>query len=102
MLGIGIVDRDDWIAQHAFLRHGAQANHARGCFFRAADNSIEGVGALGQRGCNQISAVIHGDVGLAIEAGEDMGVIGFVVFALDGEHRNIEIAHQAGGDIILR
>ena len=38
VLGVGVVDGDDGIAQHAFLGHGAQANHAGGRLFGAADH----------------------------------------------------------------
>src|ERR1019366_4836566 len=38
MLGVGVVDGHDGIAQHAFLRHGAQTNHAGGRLFGAANH----------------------------------------------------------------
>ena len=47
MLGVGVVDGDDGVLQHAFLGHGAQANHAGGGFFSAADDGLERVLTLG-------------------------------------------------------
>ena len=102
VLGVGVVDRDDGIAQHALLRHGAQADDAGGGLFGAGNHAIEHVGALGERDGDQVGAVIHGDVRLVIERRHDVRVVGIVVLALDGVDRDVVVAHQAGGDIVLR
>ena len=102
VLGVGVVDRDDGETQHAFFGHGAQANHAGGGFFGAADHAFERVLALGVQQGDEVGAVVHGDVGLVVDGGQDVAVVGVVVLALDGEDRNIVIAHQAGGHVILR
>ena len=102
VLGVGVVDRDDGETQHAFLGHGAQANHAGRGFFGAADHAFERVLALGVQQGHQVGAVVHGDLGLVVDGGQDVAVVGVVVLALDGEDRNIVIAHQAGGHVILR
>ena len=60
------------------------------------------IGALGQRDGNQVSAVIHGDVRLVIERRHNVLIVGVVVLALDGEHRDVVVAHQARGDVVLR
>ncbi len=67
VLGVGIVHRDDGILQHAFLRHGAQADDAGGGLFGAADHAVERVFALGVQHDDQVGAVIHGDVRLVVE-----------------------------------
>ena len=41
VLGVGVVDRDDRVLQHALLRHGAQADDAGGGLFRAGDDAVE-------------------------------------------------------------
>ncbi len=101
VLGVGVVHRDDGIAQHALLRHGAQADDAGGGLFRAGDHAVENVGALGERDGDQVSAVIHRDVRLVVERRHDVRVVGVVVLALDGIHRDVVVAHQAGGDVVL-
>ncbi len=102
VLGVGVVDRDDRELQHAFLRHRAQADDAGGGLFGAADHAVERVGALGVQDGDQVGAIIHGDVRLVIDGGQDVVVVGVVVLALDGEDGNVVVADQAGGDVILR
>src|SRR6185369_1289640 len=86
VLGVGIVDGDDRILEHAFFCHGAQADHAGGGFFGAANNVDGSILALGVENGDEIGAVIHSDVRLVIESSHDVAVVGIVVFALDGEH----------------
>ncbi len=88
--------------QHAFLRHGPQTDHAGGGLFRAADHAVKRVLPLGVQDGHQVRAVVHGDVRLVIDGSQDMAVVGVIVLALDGENRNAVVAHQAGGDIVLR
>ncbi len=102
MLGVSVVHGDDGILQHAFLRHGAQPDHAGGGLFGAADHAGNASWRLVCRHRHQVGAVVHGDLRLVIERRHDVRVIGVVVLALDGEDRNAVIAHQAGGNIILR
>src|SRR5579863_185918 len=101
MLGIGVVDGDDGELQHAFLGHGAQANDAGGGLFGSADYAFERVGAFGVKNGDQVSAIVHGDVGLVIDGGHDVLVVSVVVLALDGEDADALIANQAGGNVIL-
>ena len=51
---------------------------------------------------DQVGAIVHGHVRLVIERRENVLVVGVVVLALDGVDRNAVIAHQRGGDVILR
>src|SRR5581483_5473904 len=101
VLGGGIVDRDDRITQHAFFGHSAQTDHARGGFFGSANHGFRYVGTLGERNRDQVGAVVHGDLGFVVEGSEDVLVVGLVVFSLNREHRNPEIADQAGSHIVL-
>ena len=103
VLGVGVVDGDDGITQHAFLGHGAQADDAGGGFFGAADHVRRvRVGALGVKDGDQVGAVVHGDLRLVVERGHDVAVVGVVVLALDGEDGDVVVADQAGGHVILR
>src|SRR5579864_1816963 len=86
VLGVSVVDGDDGILQHAFFRHCTQANDAGGGFFGAADHAIERVAALGMQNADQVGAIVHGDVRLVVESGEDVVVVGVVVLALDREN----------------
>ena len=101
MLGIGIVDRNDRIAQHSFLGHGAQADHPGGRLFRSPNDAVYHVRAFGVQNIHQVGAIVHGDVRLVIDGRQDVLVISLVVLALDGEHRDVVVAHQAGGHIVL-
>src|SRR5262249_31466097 len=60
MLGHRVIHSDDGIAQSAVLGHGAKADHAGGGLFRTGNNAVDYILALGQRGRDQIGAVIHG------------------------------------------
>ena len=102
VLGVGVVHRDDGELQHAFLRHGAQANDAGRGLFGSADHAVERVGALGVQDRDQVGAIIHRDLRLVIDGRQDVAVIRVVVLALDGEDRNVVVAHQAGGNVVLR
>src|ERR1035438_75707 len=101
MLGEGIVDGNDGVAQDFVLSHGVEANYARGGFFGAADYVREKLLALGVQNGDEIRAVVHGDLRFVIERGHDVGVIDVVVFSLDGVNGDVVIADQAGGHVIL-
>src|SRR5207245_7955423 len=66
MFGVGIVDRDNRETQHAFLGHGAQANHPGGGLLGSADHSLERVFPLGVQHRDQVGAVVHRDMRLVI------------------------------------
>ena len=102
MFGVGIVDRDDGEAQHAFLGHGAQANHSGGGLFSSADYTLQRVFALGMQDRDQVGAVVHCDMRSVIDGRHNVAVVAFAVFTLDGEHGNVVLAHQTGGYVILR
>ncbi len=102
MFGVGVVYSDDGELQHAFLRHGAQPDHAGRGFFGASNHAFERVGALGVQNGDEVGAIVHGDVGLVIDRREDVVVIRVVVLTLDGVNRNALIADEAGRNIVLR
>src|ERR1700677_5342107 len=96
MLGIGVVDGDDGELQDAFLGHGAEADDAGGGLFGAADHAGQIVGALGVKDGDEVGAIVHGDVGLVIDGGHDVLIVGGGILALDGEDGDALVANQAG------
>src|SRR6202162_4262847 len=56
MFGVSIVDRHDRIAQHAFLSHGAQANHTGGRLLGTADHILQLRCALGVQHGDEVGA----------------------------------------------
>ena len=52
-------------------------------------------------GADQIGAVVHGDVGLVVQRGVDVLIVGFVVFAFDGIDGDFIVGDKRGGDVIL-
>src|SRR5262249_59356729 len=52
-------------------------------------------------GRHQVGAVVHGDVGLVVEGGDDVLVVGVVVLLADGEDGDAEVLDEAGGDVVL-
>ncbi len=101
MLGESIVDGDDGEVEDALPGHGVEADDASGGFLGAADDAFEAVAALGVENGDQIAAVVHGDLGLVVNGGHDVLVVGVVVLALDGIGLDIEVAGQRGGDVVL-
>src|SRR5262249_11658244 len=124
VLGLGVVDGDDREAQHAVALHGAQAVDAGGRFFHAAGHLTDDALPLGRRqflrprpnlrmhvvetlqghedhGRHQIGAVVHGDVQLVFQGGDDVFVIGVVVLFADGEDGDAEVVDETGGDVVL-
>ncbi len=101
VLGVSIVDGNNGELQHAFLGHCAQADDAGGRFLGSADHAFKRVGALGVQNRDEIGAVVHRNVRLVVDGGQDVVVIRVVVLALDGKHRNVVIADKRCGNIIL-
>ncbi len=101
MLGIGVVNGQDGVAQSPVFLHGPQADDTSGRLFAAADDIVYQFGALLVQGGDQVGSVIHGQVGLVVQGGADVPVVGLVVLALDGKDRDFVLSHQAGGHVIL-
>ena len=102
MLGLRIVHRDDREVQRPVGCHGAQADHAGGGLFGAADDVGQQLAAFFVERAHQVGAVIHGHVRLVVEGGVDVLVVGDVVFALDGVNGDLEMGDQRSRHIILR
>ena len=101
VLGHGVVDRDDREVQGAVGSHGAQADHAGGGFFGAADHVRQQVAALLVQRADQVGAIVHGHVRFVVQGGVHVLVIGDVVLALDGKDRDLVVGDQRGGHIVL-
>src|SRR5271165_3436414 len=96
-----VVDGDDGVLQHAFLRHGAQADDSRGGLFRAADDVLEEILALGVQDGYQIRTVVHGELRFVIESGHDVRIVAVVVLAFDRIDGNVVVANEGRGDVVL-
>jgi len=64
-------------------------------------NLIQQLGPLAMQGGHQVHAVVHGDLGAMIQRRPQVGVVGVIVLALDGEHGDVVIPHQHRGDVVL-
>ncbi len=110
--------------QYAVALHGPQPVDAGGSLFHAADDLGDQSLPLGRRqllrprphlrmhvvepfqghedhGRDQIGAVVHRDVRLVLQGGDDVLVIGVVVFLADGEDGDAEVVDEAGGHVVL-
>jgi len=101
VLGHCVVDRDHGEHQLAIVRHRAQADDAGGGFLGAADDAVEQLAALLVQRADQVRAVVHGDVGLEIERGLDVLVVGRVVFTLDRVDGHLVMGDERGSNVIL-
>ena len=101
VLGIGIVHGNDRVAQHPFLGHSTQSDDTGRGLFCPADYVIQGVLALAVQHAHQVGAVVHRDLRPVIDGRHNVLIVGLVVFAFDGKHRDRIIAHEAGRDIVL-
>ncbi len=124
VFGLGVVDGDHRQLEYVVLFHGSQPDHPGCCLFHAGndirDQSLAVGGAkLGcpgsdfrvkivkpierdeDHGAHQVGTVVHRHVGQVLQRGGDVPVIAVLVLALDGEHGNAVILHQAGGDVVL-
>ena len=101
MLGFSFVDGNDRVAERAVRSHGVQADDAGGSFLSAAQHRGQQFGAAAMEHTHQVSAVVHGVLGLAVQHGTEVLVVGFVVLALDGVGRDAVLADQGGGYFVL-
>ena len=102
VLGLRVVDGDDGELKLAGRGHRTQADDAGGCLFRAADDILQQVAALGVQHGDEVHAVIHRDVRLDVEHAVQMAVVLLSRLALDGVDRHLVVGHQRGGDVVLR
>ena len=101
MLGFGFVDGNDGVAERAIGSHSVQADDAGGSFLGAAQHRGQQFGAAAVEQAYQVSAVVHGVLGLAVQHRAEVLVVGFVVLALDGIGGNAVLADQGGGYFVL-
>src|ERR1700722_1234665 len=69
VLGERVVDGDDREFQGAVFGHGAEADHAGGGLFGAADYAAEQIGALREQLGDEVGAIVHGDLWLVVGGG---------------------------------
>src|SRR5439155_19160509 len=96
-----VVHRDDRVAQHPFLGHGAKPDDPRGGLLGPAEHAGQQILALGMQHVHQVGAVVHGDLRLVIGGGGDVRIVHIVVFALDGVDGNAVVTHQGVVHVVL-
>ena len=101
VFGQRVIDRYHGVAQHAIFRHGAQTNHAGGCFLGPGQHPLQRVLALGVEDGNEVAPVVHRQVRLMIDGRHDVRVITVVVLAFDGVGRNPIVMRQRSGHVVL-
>ena len=62
---------------------------------------LQQVLALGVQHAHHVGAVVHGEVGAALQRAGDVAVVGLVVLALDGEDADAVVHHQRRRGVIL-
>ena len=99
---LSVVDGDDGKPQHAPPGHGPQPDHPRRRLLGASHDAPDEVFSLRVDHRDEIGAVVHGQVGLHIEDGVDVPVVGLGVLPLDRVDGNGVVFHEVGGHVVLR
>jgi len=60
----------------------------RSSFLPSPDDLPDQCPAAGMKRTDQVGPVVHRDLGLVVKGLVEVSIIGFVVFPLDGEHRD--------------
>ena len=101
MLGIGVVDRDHREGEHALLLHGAKPDHTGRRLFGTADDVGQQLAPIAVELRDQVSAVVHRDLGPGREHGVEVPVVPRVVLALVSEDRNAVLLDQRRRRVVL-
>ena len=102
VLRISLVDRNDWIGQHAVLSHGAEADHTGGRLLGAADNLRQLLAPRLVQDRHEVRPVIHRELRPVIEGRLDVLVVGLVVLATDGIGLDAVMCRKRGRDRVVR
>ena len=102
MLGIGVVDGHDRVAQRAGAGHASQPDHPRRGFLGPSDHVPQHVRPLAVEDGHQVRAVVHRHGRVGIERLVDVPVVGRPIFSPAREHRQMNVLDQRGGDVVLR
>jgi len=101
VLGVGLVDGDDRVAQHAAVGHRLQPDDAGRGLFGAADDLRDLATTLLVQHRHQVRAVIHRHRRVMVQRRVDVLVVGVVVLAANGIGLDRVLLHQRGGDRIV-
>ncbi len=91
MLGLSVVNGNDGIFELAGLVHAAQADNAGCGLLGAAENIGDKFAPLGVNRGIKVGAIIDSKLGLMVQSGVDVFIIGLVILTFDG----------VGGDAVL-
>ena len=96
-----VINSNDRILQHPVGSHASESNNAGCGFFGPPPNFGQQLGALRMQGRHQIGTIVHGELGLGVQHGIYVPVVGSVVFAFNSEYRNLVMFNKSGGHVIL-
>ena len=101
VFGVGVINGNYWIGQHAFGGHAFEAYYSCGGFLGSGNDFFQKISLLRMDCAHQISPVVHGNLGSNLQSLVYMAIVGIRVFALDGKHRDFLAGNQKGRHIIL-
>ena len=101
VLGLGVIDGDDRVAEHAGGFHGAEAYHAGPRVLGAADHLGELLGTRLMQTRHEIASVVHGQLRVRVQDGVDVAVVLLVALAFDSKGGNTFVDDEASCDVVL-
>ena len=101
MLGLSIVYGNNGVNQFTGPGHVPQSDDTGGCFLGATDDISGQFYVVPMKGGNQVRAIVHGNLRLMLQGGDDMFVVSLIILSFDGVDRNA-IVHQGSSHIVLR
>jgi hypothetical protein len=84
-----------------YLVWASLTDDAGGRLLHAAEDPTGEFAVLGVNHADEVGPVVHGEVRGMVERGDDVTVIGLVVFTSYGEDGDAEVLDEARGDVVL-
>ena len=102
VFGHRIIHGNDRILERPVLGHCAKTDHPGSGLLRSGNHVWDELGTLGQQHGDQVRAVVHGELRLVLQRRAQVRIVGVVILAFDGQSRNVVVAIQRSGDLVLR
>ena len=102
VLRLRVVDGDDREAERPVLLQSLQPDDPGRRLLGAGDDVAELLAAGGVQDADHVGAVVHRELGLVVDRGLDVGVVGVVVLALDREDGDVVLVDERGRHVVLR
>ena len=100
MLGLGVVDGHHGAGENARLLPGVEAVDAGGGLLTAAHEPLAVGGALVAQQGDEVAAVVHDEVGTALQGLHQQVLVALHVHAVDAEGLHAQISHGSGHVIL--